>query len=379
MGNIHQIYRFCPRCNRYTPHIAYDCQECLRKPKEVGTDYKPEKVSTDNKPKAGTDNKPKEVGAGNKPKKAGAYNIRTNYLPTFTSHRAIIRASDSVAEAEVPPSLQKTVSEDTARPQLDRILEAVVELRSSWALEVAIYLAAIIAAEMVTVYVQLLGGIIAHVVILVAVIIRSAQIADKPQRQLVLSLALVPLIRIISLSMPLIGIPQMWWYPAMYGPLAVSAVVVMRDLGLSRKEVGFSFSVKMIPFYVAMAAAGFGLGMVEYHILKPEAWISQLSWVEVWQPALILMVTTGFVEELIFRGVLQRTAWEKFGWRGLIYVSILFAILHIGFLSWLDVAFVFGVAMFLAWAAKRTGSLLGVTLAHGFTNISLFLIAPFLF
>jgi len=259
------------------------------------------------------------------------------------------------------------------------MLKAVAELRSNWALEVAIYLAAVIVAEVVTVYAQLLGGIIAHIAILVVVIMRSARIADEPQRRLVLSLALVPLIRIISLSMPLIGIPQIWWYPAMYGPLAVSAVVVMRVLGLSRKEVGFNFNVRDIPLYVAIAATGFGLGMVEYQILKPEAWISQLTWAEAWQPALVLMVTTGFVEEFIFRGVLQRTAWDKFGWRGLIYVSILFAILHIGFLSWIDVAFVFGVAMFFAWVVKRTGSLLGVTLAHGFTNISLFIIAPFLF
>ena len=91
------------------------------------------------------------------------------------------------------------------------------------------------------------------------------------------------------------------------------------------------------------------------------------------------MVTTGFVEEFIFRGVLQRSAWERFGWRGLIYVSSLFAILHIGFLSWVDVVFVFGIALFFAWVVKRTGSLLGVTLSHGITNITLYLIAPFLF
>ncbi len=51
-------------------------------------------------------------------------NIRTNYSPT--SQRVIIRAPDLVAEAEVPPFLQKT-AEDTVRPQLDRILEAVVQ------------------------------------------------------------------------------------------------------------------------------------------------------------------------------------------------------------------------------------------------------------
>ncbi len=63
----------------------------------------------------------------------------------------------------------------------------------------------------------------------------------------------------------------------------------------------------------------------------------------------------------------------------MLYVSGLFAILHMGFLSWLDVIFVFSVALFLSWVVKKTGSLLGVTLSHGITNIMLFLVVPFFF
>ena len=80
-----------------------------------------------------------------------------------------------------------------------------------------------------------------------------------------------------------------------------------------------------------------------------------------------------------FSAVLQRSAVEAFGWRGIVYISLLFAILHIGFLSWVDVIFVFGVGMFFGWWVKKTGSLLGVTLAHGLTNVTLYLIAPFFF
>ena len=47
--------------------------------------------------------------------------------------------------------------------------------------------------------------------------------------------------------------------------------------------------------------------------------------------------------------------------------------------SLIDIAFVFVVAMFFAWVVKRTGSLLGVTLAHGVTNIMLYLVLPLFF
>jgi hypothetical protein len=39
---------------------------------------------------------------------------------------------------------------------------------------------------------------------------------------------------------------------------------------------------------------------------------------------------------------------------------------------------VFTVALLFGWVAEATWSLLGVTLAHGLTNIVLFLVMPFL-
>jgi hypothetical protein len=117
--------------------------------------------------------------------------------------------------------------------------------------------------------------------------------------------------------------------------------------------------------------------VAEYLILKPEPMVIELTWQEIWLPALILLMCTGFVEEFIFRGVLQRTAMGVFGWWGIVYVSLLFATLHMGFLSGIEVAFVFVVALFFGWVVKKTGSLLGVTLSHGITNIMLYLVASF--
>ena len=78
--------------------------------------------------------------------------------------------------------------------------------------------------------------------------------------------------------------------------------------------------------------------------------------------------------------MLQRTAIAVLGsWWGIIYISLLFAVLHMGFLSLIDLAFVFLVALFFGWVVKKTGSLFGVTLAHGITNILLYLVVPFFF
>ena len=243
--------------------------------------------------------------------------------------------------------------------------------------EAIIYLLAIAAAETVTVFVQPVWGIVCHAIVLVALVVHSALASDYRYRHLVLSLALVPLVRIISLCIPLVNIPQIWWYPIIYAPLLAAAMVVVRILGHSAREVGLSFS--SFPVQMAVGLSGLLFGMIEYFILAPEPMIIELTWREAWLPALIFLMCTGFVEEFIFRGVLQRTAVEAFGGWGIIYVSLLFAVLHVGFLSLIDVVFVFAVALFFGWVVKKTGSLFGVTLAHGITNTLLYLVVPFFF
>ena len=244
--------------------------------------------------------------------------------------------------------------------------------------EAIIYLLAITIAEAVTVFVQPVWGIVCHAIVLVAVVMHSALASDYRYRHLVLSLALVPLVRIISLCMPLANIPQIWWYPIIYAPLLAAAIVVVRILGHRAREVGLSF--KRIPLQLAVALTGVAFGVAEYFILTEEATTTGLVLQQTpILAAFLLLFCTGFVEEFIFRGVLQRTAVGAFGGWGIIYVSLLFAVLHIGFLSLIAVVFVFFVALFFGWVVKKTGSLFGVALAHGITNIILYLVVPFFF
>lgn len=242
-----------------------------------------------------------------------------------------------------------------------------------------LYMLAILAGELVTILLQPMAGIVIHIAVMVAAVLHAGLAGDllPKTRQLVLSLALVPLVRIISLSMPLVNIPQTWWYPIIYTPLIAAAVVMVRIPGYRAADIGLKPG--FAPVQLAIAATGAPLGALEYFILRPQPPNIAFGWESVLLPALFFFIFVGFGEELIFRGVLQRTATDAFGVRGIIFVSFLFAILHMGFYSWIDVLFVFVVAMFFGWAVNKTGSLLGVTLSHGLTNTMLYLIVPFFF
>ena len=242
-------------------------------------------------------------------------------------------------------------------------------------IEAIVYLLAIALAEVVTVGAQPLWGVACHIAILMVMIVHQAMATRYPHRQLLLSLALVPLVRIISLSMPLADIPQIWWYPIIYIPLIVGAFMVMRISGYRMDEVGLT--LWRLPLQLVVGLTGAIFGIAEYFILTPEPMIAGLTWQAAWLPAVMLLLFIGFGEEFIFRGVLQHSAVQAFNGRGVIYISLLFATLHMGFLSWVDVIFVFVVALFFGWVVQKTGSILGVTLAHGITNIMLYLVAPF--
>ena len=128
---------------------------------------------------------------------------------------------------------------------------------------------------------------------------------------------------------------------------------------------------------LAVALTGFAFGIMEFIILRPEPIIPELSWEGVLLSSFIMIVGTGFVEEFIFRGVAQRASIAVLGRWGIIYIAFIFAILHMIHQSPIDIVFVFAVGLFFGWVVYKTGSLLGVTLSHGITNILLYVIFPF--
>ncbi len=239
-----------------------------------------------------------------------------------------------------------------------------------------LYLAGITAAELVTTLVNPLGGIGLHILLMLGLVAHASLGMHHPGHKLYLALALAPLIRVLSLSLPLANLPQLYWYVIIAVPLLLAVFVIKQRLGYNRQDVGLT--VGKLSLQLLVGVTGIPFGIAEFYILAPEALADSLTWGSLALPALILLVATGFSEEICFRGVMQRSAHEALGRRGWVYIAMLFASLHTGYLSVSDMAFVLLVGLFFGWVVNRTGSLFGVTLSHGLTNIVLYLIAPLL-
>lgn len=251
-------------------------------------------------------------------------------------------------------------------------------LRYSTQIIALLYLVGILLAEVLTVFTDARLGVIVHTLILTSLIFGSARIRGRSGFLLLLALIPLPLLRIVTLSLPLTGFPLIYWFLLTSLPLFAAAFMVMRLLGWGWRDLGLSVSRKGVPVQLLVAATGLLFGFIEYLILRPSPLIERLSWQAIWLPAVILLISTGYLEELLFRRVLQRPVVKVMGvWPGITYGAILFAVFHIGYQSMADILFVFLVGLFFGWIVWKTGSLAGVTLAHGLTNITLFLVMPF--
>lgn len=149
----------------------------------------------------------------------------------------------------------------------------------------------------------------------------------------------------------------------------------MRVQGIGFKDAGINF--KMLPVQAVIALTGIPFGFIEHYILKPEALAPGLPLPDLSLLAIALIFSTGLVEELVFRGLMQRNAVEAFGERlGIIGVAAVYAALHIGWLSMPDMVFVFSIGLFYGFVTLNTGNIIGVSLSHGITNVVLFMAAP---
>src|SRR5665648_271714 len=218
-------------------------------------------------------------------------------------------------------------------------------------------------AETFTVLVEPRVGLVMHGLILLSLMLQVALSSAETDQHFLTALALAPLIRLMSLVLPLSKFPLVTWYMMVGAPLFMAAIFAARAGRLSRADLGLKWG--NLPFQFLVSLTGIGLGYLEYRILTPEPLVAALNWEQIWLPALILLVFTGLLEEFVFRGLLQYTAMRSLGWAGLIYSAAVFSVLHMGYKSWQDLVFVFGVALLFGWVVRRSGSILGVSIAHG--------------
>jgi len=244
------------------------------------------------------------------------------------------------------------------------------------------YLVLLTLAELAVTYVNALlvfplhGGLIALAAVHMA--IEQGRTAPSTKRSplagLLVAFLTAPLIRIISLTLPMGDIDPPLRYVVAGVPMLIGGVLAARVAGLDRHDLGLTW--RGTELQVMVVAISVAIGVVEFVILRPGP-LGPFPWLAGgWMPALAVGVFTGIPEELIFRGVMQNAARPLIGRWNWLYVGAVFAVLHIGYGSAFDVLFVFGVGLLYGWVVEETRSIIGVAIGHGLANVVLLCVAP---
>jgi uncharacterized protein len=240
---------------------------------------------------------------------------------------------------------------------------------------VIVYGCAIVAAESITNLVNPVAGAVLHLVTFAALIVHGALEQRSRSSALWLSLSLVPLIRVISLGLPLGAFSQEWWYLLSAIPLLAAAITAMHVMGYTRQHIGFRLPLSGTwTLTIAVAFSGFFIGLGEYALLGPTSTFDSWGTSNLLIGVLILLIGTGLVEEFVFRGLLQTSAVRTMNVvPGIVLVGVMFALMHMGHGSLLNVIYIFFVSLYLSVARLRTGSLLASIAAHTLANVVLFI------
>jgi membrane protease YdiL (CAAX protease family) len=212
------------------------------------------------------------------------------------------------------------------------------------------------------------------IVIITSLIILSSLSVFTKFSRLLQALILIPLLRIMSLSISMADLGPVYGLALIILPLSVSCIFLMRGQNLSIMDVGLN--LKKLPIQLLIIWGGLAIGFIEYLILEPAAIISNLE-INNLIISVIILLCTGFILELIFRGIIQQEADDLMGKiGGLLFVSILFTSQYIAWNSVPYLGFVFGVSIIYGYIYQKTSSILGISVSHGLSNVMLFLILP---
>lgn len=243
-------------------------------------------------------------------------------------------------------------------------------------LYIAIPILCIALAELLVFSGKIAAAICVHIGILIALSLSNIYIKDPKVHKIYMPLMLLPLLRLINLSVPIFFNDTLYTFVFIYIPLAIPVIAIIIHQRNSLEEIGIT-TKNFLLYMVLSVPLGFLLGLGEYLIIRPGYLIPDLTFVNIFILTFIMVFYVGLVEELIFRSILQTRLEKTLSVReALIITSLLFGLMHSGYGTFYEILYTGFVGFFIGFLFYKTKSLPFVAIMHGFANVFLFGVLP---
>lgn len=212
-----------------------------------------------------------------------------------------------------------------------------------------------------------------HVVALLACVVGARQAEHDPLPYQ--AIGFVSIFRLVIAGMPQVVAFTLVWLPLLYVPLLPGIYLVGRRQDAVQLTAGWRAGALLLPVSLIL---GVVLGEIEYSLHTPGALVPDWNVLYLLLVGVAMFVFTGFVEELLFRGLLQQSLEQHVGlWAAVIVTSLVFASMHATYTAEM-VVFAFVVSVLLGLIYAVTDSLLVVTTIRGTLNVVVYSVAPIL-
>ncbi|MBW3590985.1 MAG: CPBP family intramembrane metalloprotease, partial [Actinobacteria bacterium] len=239
------------------------------------------------------------------------------------------------------------------------------------------YIAAIVAAEALISWASVYAGLGLHGVVLCALLAHySLRAGLDGSWDALVAVAFVPVLRILSASIPIRDIEPVYWSGLIGAPLLLGIGLAKKRFKLGWSDLGVY--VDEWPAQALIGLSGAGLGLLAFVALSPLPEVSANSQ-HVLVAALLVVVLAGFIEELLFRGLIQGLLVRSGRVFSVLGSSALFAGVYFGSGSAGLLAVFAAVGLYFGWCVQRTGSIAGVSAAHALMSLGIFVVWPAVF
>jgi len=112
--------------------------------------------------------------------------------------------------------------------------------------------------------------------------------------------------------------------------------------------------------------------------LAPERIVDEFTFENIFIGTVNIAIITGFIEEFMFRGLIQNFSKNIFKRGYILYTNIIFATMHLVWGSYIEIGFVFLIGLLFSFIYLKTKNLIIVSTIHASINFFLYIIYPIL-
>jgi membrane protease YdiL (CAAX protease family) len=195
-------------------------------------------------------------------------------------------------------------------------------------------------------------------------------------RKLLPVLALIAMLRVLSVAAAVPRLPMVTWYVTVGGALLIAEILATRLVDEPWERL--SFALRRPVLDVALTAVGIPAGFIGFLLLRPEPLIPHAGPLVVLVGIVSLVIFGAFTEEFLFRGLLQSVAIDTFGISrlGVVYAATIGAVMYLGSGS-LPYTLAIGVyGLLLGTAIAHGGSVWGATASHSLALVGMAFVWP---